>query len=230
VPQYPDPSFWDLTATDVAATVGTLLALGVAVYVGVLRDYVRRPKLSLTFAAGSSDTIVVTAQRIVGGARAGRSIVQTIDFPAAYLRIRVRNGGEVTAEDVEVTISDAREQDIEDQIVRLDGLPLVFSNTVPNATRMHVSPGGTRHLDIAHVDFDGQHAERPVWIDIHPRPADRRLASMGEGTLELELTVTARNVEAVRYALKLHFTGDNADTSIDTIWDRLRVEDFRRLN
>jgi hypothetical protein len=68
-----------------------------------------------------------------------------------------------------VTITDAREPDVQDQVVRLDGLPLAFSNSVPMATRMHVSPGAERHLDLAYINFDGQHDERPIWIGVHGR-------------------------------------------------------------
>jgi hypothetical protein len=94
VPQCPDPSFWDLTATDVVATAGTLAALFVAVWVGVLRDYVRRQKLSLIFDAGTSDTIVVTARQILTTVGKGGVGETAFDFPAAYLRVRVRDDGE----------------------------------------------------------------------------------------------------------------------------------------
>jgi hypothetical protein len=205
---------------DWLAAIGTAAAAILALYIGVIRERLRRPQLSLHFERGTSDTIVV------GGVE--RLTEDSSDV--AYLRLRVRNrSGRVTAEDVEVTITGARELQLEGpQVVRLDGLPLGFSNTAPTATRMHVSPGGERHVDLAHIELDRRRQfERAVWIDVHPRPADRQLASMGHGVLELELTVTARDVDAVRHVLELRFTGEATDDG--TLWDRLQVTNFRML-
>jgi hypothetical protein len=86
----------------------------------------------------------------------------------------VQQEGRVAAEDVEVIVTGARETKLEDpQLLRIEGLPLEFSNAVPTATRMHISPGAMRRVNLAHIDLDRpSDAERPVWIDA--RGAHRR--------------------------------------------------------
>jgi hypothetical protein len=50
--------------------------------------------LSLIFDAGTSDTIVVTARQILTTVGKGGVGEAAFDFPATYLRVRVRNDGE----------------------------------------------------------------------------------------------------------------------------------------
>ena len=225
---------------DWATAVGTVGAVLTALYVGVGRAYRRQPKLSLIFYPDTSDTIVVRAVELMPDTLTGGRTPQVMDdYESAYLRLRVRNkAGRDTAEDVEVTITDAHERGVSNQIVRLDGLPLRYSNSAPPATSKRVAPGSDRHVDLAHIDFSGRPMDRPVWIDIHPRPLDSKLSSIGEGSLDLELTVTARNLDSVRYNATLRFTGQppgdwgrlRLEGDASGVWDRLRLEGLRKVS
>ena len=121
------------------------------------REGLRRPKLSLDLKSGTSDSRIVRGLTHTGE-----------EFSSAYLHLRACNKrGRVAAEDVEAIVTGARETKLEDpQLLRIEGLPLEFSNAVPTATRMHISPGAMRRVNLAHIDLDRpSDAERPVWID-----------------------------------------------------------------
>jgi len=214
--------------------IGTVGAVLVALYIGVIRDLLRRPRLSLAFEPGTSDAIVIRAERQESlgiYATEGMATVP-IRFDVARLRLRVANGsGHLAAEDVEVTVTGARELNRPgQQLLRIDGQSLSFSNSSPIATRMTVSPGGERHVDLAHLEFEPKiKAERQqrVTIDVHPGPAAIEQRSLAEGALELELTVTARNADAVRHVLEIHFDGNDDP---ETIWQHLTVKNLRKLS
>jgi hypothetical protein len=213
---------------DWITALGTLGAVGASVYVGVLRDRLRRPSLSLAFQRGSSDAIITRASeaRKVGGL-----VDEIVGYQEAYLRLRVLNKRKrMAAEDAEVTITALREIAPDPSHgggnLRIDGQSLAFSNSVPKTTRMTVAPGGERHVDLAHVSLAEHRVDRAE-IAVWPGPPEMSQRSIVRGSIELELTVTARNADAVRYLLELHFGGVPADRA--TIWDELRIENFRKL-
>ena len=115
-----------------AIAVGTVGATVVAVYVGVLREWRRRPRLSLEY----------------GGQRTGDAVVVLIGplrGQAAYVRLRVAAATRRSAaEDVEVMILAAREIEPREGYppnpdpIAIDGQLLVWSNT--NATRLTIPP------------------------------------------------------------------------------------------
>jgi hypothetical protein len=214
---------------DWITALGTLGAVGVSVYVGVLREQLRRPSLSLAFQPDSSDAMITRAPRTT---RTVRDLTdEREDDEEAYLRLRVLNKRKrMAAEDAEVTITGVREITTEPGRgggdLRIDGQSLVFSNSVPETTKMTVSPGGVRRVDVAHASLSDRRkyrAEIAVW----PRPPDRGQRSIFGGAVELELTVTARNADAVRYVLELHFSGRPVDRA--NIWEELRIKNFRKL-
>jgi hypothetical protein len=198
--------------------VGTIGATTAAIYYGGIREWRRRPKLTLKFELGTADAVEVPTTK------EGEL--------AAFLRLRVRNeSGRATADDVEVTISSAREMGDKPREVDLDGRLLPYSNTDPPVVRLHLPPGAERHVDLAYVLFTAQGllpgTTRPVVFAVHPRPVDERLASMTEGGLNLELTIAARNVDAVRFGLELHFAGDVDEDR--KIIERLQIRGLRGL-
>jgi hypothetical protein len=209
--------YWGEPVAAWLTAVGTVGATWAALYVGAIRDWWRRPKLTLLFDHGTSDAVEVGT---------------TTSLFAAYVRLRVRNEtGKATAEDVEVIISGASELGGKPREVDLDGRLLTYSNTEPPAVRLHLPPGGERHVDLAYVLFTKlgmlPGTNRPVVIKVHPLPAETRLASMTPGRLEMELTVAARNVDAARYMLELAFEPD--DASDKSVIDHLQVNNLRKV-
>jgi hypothetical protein len=216
------------SALDWITALGTLGAVGAALYVGVLRDQLRRPSLSLAFQPGSSDAIITSATetRMVGD-----QVDEFVGYDEAYLRLRVLNKRKrLAAEDAEVTITGVREIAPEPSHgggnLRIDGQSLAFSNSVPKTTRMTVAPGGERHVDLAHASLAEHRVDRAE-IAVWPGPPDMLQRSIVRGSIELELTVTARNADAVRYLLELHFGGVPADRA--TIWETFRIGNFHEL-
>jgi hypothetical protein len=213
--------------SDWLTAVGTVGATLAAVYVGVIRDRLRRPTLSLSFEPGTSDAILIRAFRVTEDSP---EVLDYDEIDVAYLRLRVRNrAGRLAAEDVEVIVTGAREIGTQHQTLRIDGQPLAFSNSHPTATRMTVAPGGERHVDLVHVTVGTivDALERRVPLNVHPGPADYQQRSVGPGVLELELTVTARNADAVRYVLELHVAEGRLRAA--DVWQRVRIENLRRL-
>lgn len=100
----PEPSTLDLVLGTTTA-VGTVAAVVAAVVFGPLREWRRRPKLTLHFdRQGHADTVVV------GIDMEWKLNHSTIRTNSAYARLRVRNApGKAAADDVEVIVADIRE-------------------------------------------------------------------------------------------------------------------------
>ncbi len=196
---------------------GTVGATFVAVYVGVLREWRRRPRLALTY----------------GGPAARDAVVATVApsmTDAAFVRLRVTAARHKTAaEDVEVMV--LRAEEIEPRTrsqrhtngIAIDGLLLGWSNTL--ATRLYIPPGTYRHLDLLWVDGPSRGSKAAaVEVAVDPKPVDQRHV-VDSASFELELAVTARNADALRYRVVVNYDGEWGDD----IWQHLSVEAPRRL-
>lgn len=128
---------------------GTLSAAGVAVYVGVVREWRRRPKLSLDYTGTTGgDAVVVDANRHLSPPE------------VAYVRLRVvANAGRRAAEGVEVMVVSARETAPRKGYpprsppgFSIEGQLLACSNSPPMTTSQTVPPGSHRLVDLLRVE------------------------------------------------------------------------------
>jgi hypothetical protein len=176
---------------------GTVGATFVAVYVGVLRERWRRPKLTLEY-GGPSHGDAVVAQSADGWA-------------GAYVRLRVTAAKRrYAAEDVEVMVLGVRELEPRETYppasggVAIDGQLLGWSNT--ESTRMTIPSDTHRHLDLLHiVKSETASGTASTWIAVQPVYDDRHGTKSGK--FELELAVSARNANARRYRVVVHYDG-----------------------
>jgi hypothetical protein len=124
--------------------VGTIGATAIAVYVGVIRDWRRRPKLSLEYGGPEVNDAVVVG---VGQ--------DPEDLDAAYVRLRVVAAKHRSAaEGAEVMIVSARElKPRQGRTPRTGGIALegqlrTWSNTEQTITGLVIPPGIARHVDL----------------------------------------------------------------------------------
>lgn len=179
-------------------------------YVGVLRERWRRPKLSLEYGGPSNGDAVET--RAADG------------WTGAYVRLRVRAAKRrYAAEDVEVMVLGARELEPRANElpapggIAIEGQLLGWSNT--KSTRMTIPSDTHRHLDLLHiVKAETASGAAPAWIAVRPE-YDTRHATRS-GRFELELAVSARNANARRYRVVVHYDGGWGDDP----WHHLAVD------
>jgi hypothetical protein len=184
----------------------------------------RRPKLELRLDPVGNDQI------IVGTARG---------CEAAYVRLRVANQvRKDTADDVVVMVTESRPPASSVQTVpetRPIGLPLTWSGTNPPLSVASVHPGSERHVDLLHLDLPAQDELEiarkwsepvPFSLDVTPKPAGGQ-DLLEPGTYEVALEVRARNADAIRYVIRVHWDGKWSGKT--AIWDHLRVEPPRKV-
>jgi hypothetical protein len=201
------------TWTAVAA-IAAAVAAGAAVYVGVIRPWRRRPVLRMHHPEQGRELVIVGDQRSRDD--------------SAWVRCRVSNDpGNDAAEDVEVAIAAVREVRPREgfppaqQTPALAGLALAWSATPDRQTRVHIAPGGERIIDVAAVyKASAASGLAPLVIRTafeHHDAASTRELKVGE--VELDLVVTARNSDSVRYRVGIAYDGEwRAD-----VWEHLRV-------
>jgi hypothetical protein len=207
---------------------GTIGAVVVALYVGVIRERLRRPSLSLHFDGPDEEDAVIVQSLSQMATMAGRTPIDT-----AYLRLRVRNKeGRNTAEDVEVLVERVRE--LAPRIGNppappptLGNWPLPWSLSSPTTTRLSIPPGVERHVDLAHVyrDAAATRGATPLIHDIRPEPTMGR-HHLHFGKTEIRLIVSARNADSRGYEVVVAFDG-RWQRPGDDIWRHLIVEEVR---
>src|ERR1700759_480807 len=195
-------------------------AASVAVYVGVLQAQRRRPVLTAYAPEHGRELIVL--KRPSG------------DDEAAWLRLRIGNSpGKLAAEDVEVVIERVQEKQPRSGFPPLaeppvlTGLALAWSATQNRQIRAHIAPGTDRIIDLAAVRRS-EAASRggPLLIQTAYIHADaERSHAMKTGVVELDLVISARNTDAVRYRVELAYDGIWGDD----VWQALSFEGLERL-
>jgi hypothetical protein len=237
---------------DYIAAFGTvaasMTALAIAFWARSREDR-QRPVLRLEYDDGKGDDLIVG--------------FVAIDHEQHWLRMRVINEwGRRSADDVEVLVvrlvrkgsSDGRS---------INGYSLPWSNQSDAAsgerTRITIPPGVARHFDLLSIVEPETPNGGGVWIRgtappgevnapaelaIRPTPLDGR-HRLGAGTYTIILAVTARDTDAVYYAIDISFdglwwSGDAIRTALDvkgpwvSAWsDHLAREGamrFRRAN
>lgn len=184
--------------------IGTLGAVGYALFRDLVLENRRRPKLELRFDAAGSDQVVAA---------------RTADTDAAHVRLRMSNEpGKDTADDVVVIVTEVRRLGPEVETTPI-GLPLAWSGSSSQMTVASVHPGAERHLDLLHVDLPAGDVE----LDVLPQPAGGQHL-LASGRFEIDLEVRARNADASRYTIRAEWEGAGPGET----WDRLRVEPPRK--
>jgi len=213
------------TVLDWLTAIGTVGAVVVALYIGVIRERRRQPSLSLTFEQlDPPDALEVPENR---GTEKTTLIV--------YIHLLVSNRkGRHAAQDVEVIVTNVREMSARDgqSAVRgritLGDQSLRWSNSSQEAKRTYTSiPAGvTRRVDFVRVEngLDEQ-GRLPLVLDVWPQPVNQR-THLRSASLAIELAVTASNADARRYTVVVHFDGHfdaGYAQHAGRIWDHLRV-------
>jgi hypothetical protein len=216
------------SAVDTWATVFVAIGTVGAVAYALFRDLFvvprRRPKLDLRFDRSGNDRAIV---RTSGG------------FDAAYVRMRVANGaGKDTADDVVVMVTELRRlEDSEEEIAETRPIehPLTWTGSSPPRATGSVHPGSERHIDLLHVDWPaGDETEiarkwsetTPMQLDLTPKPTGgQEILSLGR--YEISVEIRARNADAIRYAILVHWDGKWSGE--DATWEHLRVEPPRKV-
>jgi hypothetical protein len=206
--------------------VGTIGAVVVALYVGVIRPRLRRPSLSLGFdGVDEEDAVIVQSAAPV-------KTWQQPTIDTAYLRLRVCNReSRDTAEDVEVLVERVRELaprvgNQPSPSPALGNWPLPWSLSDPTTTRLNIPPGVERHVDLAHVyrDEPATRGAGPLILDIRPEPVMER-HHLDFGKTEIRLVISARNADSRRYVVVVAFDGRWGVQ--DDVWQHLIVEEVR---
>jgi hypothetical protein len=216
------------SAVDTWATVFVAIGTVGAVAYALFRDLFvvprRRPKLDLRFDRGGNDQVVV-------GTAAG--------FDSAVVRLRVTNEkGKDTADDLVVMVTEVRRpEDSENATaeIRPIGVPLTWSGSSPPSAMGSVHPGSGRHIDVLHVDWPARDEAEigqkwseavPAELALTPKPVDGR-EILYPGTYEILVEVRARNADAIRYAIGVHWDGKWPGRA--AMWDHLRVDVPRKV-
>ncbi len=205
------------TGATVAVAIGTIGTVVYALFRDVFMTRRRRPKLELRFDGSGSD----------------RVFVKTAGGEAAYIRLRVANGGgRDTADDVVVLVTEIRR--LEDKTTRAEAtpvlLPLTWSGSSPPLTVASVHPGSERHIDLLHIDLPSRDevavAQTPletvaVQLDLTPKPAGGQ-ENLVSGKFEISIEIRARNADAISYVTPVYW--DGKWSSRPEMWDHLRIE------
>jgi hypothetical protein len=215
------------SAVDTWATVFVALGTVGAVAYALFRDLLivprRRPRLDLRFDATGNNQVIVRTAR---------------GSDAACVRLRVANGeGKDTADDVVVMVTEVRRLEDSGEATaeaRPTGLPLTWSGSSPPLTVASVHPGSQRHIDLLHVDWPAgdeieiaqQWDAMPAQLDLGPRPAGGE-ELLDSGKYEVSVEVRARNADAIRYVIPVHWDGKWSGKA--AMWDHLRVEPPRKV-
>ena len=212
------------TWATVAVAIGTLGAVGYALFRDLVVTPRRRPRLELCFDPTGSDRVVIGRE---GGSE------------AAQVRLRVANQkGRDTADDVVVMVSELRLLDDSEQTTgetRPIGLPLTWAGSSPPMSVASVHPGSERRVDLLHVDWPaGDESEIPrawpkavqVELDLTPKPAGGRDV-LESGAYEISVEIRARNADAIRYAIPVRWDGNWSGKA--AMWDHLLVEQPRKV-
>jgi hypothetical protein len=202
---------WIIAGAAMVGAVGTVAAVAYALYRDTWREKRHRPHLSLYFdpSPSPSNLDVVTA---------GKPVMH-------WARLRVENEpGRRTAEEVEVLVLSFRPIDGKGALAPLNGrlLPWVglrSSDMNSPVTRTHIPAGIARRVDLLSVSkTETGHARGR--LEAIPTVEDGR-ASVNPGRYIVELAVAARDIDAVRFALEVHFDGSWSEGP--EVWNHIRI-------
>lgn len=218
---------WLVAGATIAAALGTIAAVLIALYRETWREWRSRPKLSLNLDSTWSE--------------ASRDLFwQQGSAPAHWARLRVVNAsGRRSAQDVEVLVTAfyALGGDDERWQPPLDTRPLPWSNTPPQGgnvvTEAQIPPGVSRHLDLLQFPAPGvsdgaggfsladpeDEVRTTGYLCAVPDPGDPSNWLFENHKYRIELAVTARDVDSKVYSLEVQFDGFYRHAT--DFWDRM---------
>jgi hypothetical protein len=195
--------------------LGTISATAAAVYIGVIREHLQRPRLSLSFDWGRAEDAQLSGD--------------SDGIQAAYARLRAANAsGRRMAERVELRVL---------RIIILEPVPtgkvqpsqladfaLAVSLSEPTSSELDIAPGAERHIDFVHV----KQGETEMSFDVWPLPSDGR-NRFDPGLVQVDLSLTAANADAQLFRIRVSWDGVFSARSWEEIWQHLRIEPPVRL-
>jgi hypothetical protein len=211
----------------VAGAMATSAAVLLALYRETFREWRLRPKLALAFAGPPFDAITVS---IPYAPHPGRHV------PTHWLRLEVSNAkGRRSARDVQVLLTAVhRIEDLEKRWHPLDTVALIWSNQDQPRATIDFPPATSRRIDVASLEWPAGRLQMPeeggggCWakLQVIPTPSSDR-DHLDPGLYQLELALTAWDVDAVRYTVNLNFDGTWMSGS--SVWSHFRLENLKRL-
>jgi hypothetical protein len=200
---------------DIATMVGALgsaVAAGAAVYIGVLLPKTRQPVLRIDRPSVGTELMLAKTE-----------IAENEFRDSAWVRLRVSAArGKDSATDVEILVLDAREVAPRAALERsvagagLSGFRLNW--TAGDGPRVHIPAGASRIFDLCQVIRPEQGETANLIIEVSFKPFDNRHV-VTWGTIEVDLAVAARNMDTRRFRVRLSYDG----LWEPQIWDHLEV-------
>jgi len=164
-------SWWlNVVSADWFTAIATVL-LAIAAFFTIIRDelrrWIRHPSFGIVFAPQSPDCQQISTEFLrhqIVEVRGGQRVLEQADrADAHYVRARVKNMGDLGAEDVEVSVLEVRRRGDADGTFRPVpmGTPwnLIWAHQNGGHVLRRLPVGAERHIDLGHV-FDP--AKRPV--------------------------------------------------------------------
>jgi len=182
-------------ALTAVGAIGSALAAGAAVYVGVIRPYRRRPKLTV------GEVEKVTAETRGNGS----------SKPTGWLRAPIRNArNRDAAEDVQVILRSVKSGASAEQLTdrELGGFALMW--TAIDDAKALLPPGVSRYINIGYEVKDEAGATEPKFkLDLHKPPCGERPV-WSCALAEIEIVIAARNANAVSHRFCIKLENDEA--------------------
>ncbi len=214
------------TCAAVAGVVATSAAVLLALYRDTVREWRTRPKLALEFAGAPLDAITVFADHVHAPDR---------KVASHWLRLAVTNAsGRRSADDVRVLVTSVHRVGGGDDVwLPLDTVALRWSNLPTVTDALELPPGTSRRVDVASLEWPGGRTRIPAegssgcWakLQVIPTPSSER-NHLPAGRYRLDLTLTARDVDAVACTVELEV--DGTWRSDREVWTHFYLENLRK--
>lgn len=210
-----------LTAYSTLALAGvTLLLAVIAVFQDRIRGLFWCPRLLVGTTGKPPDCHMLKAKQ------ESPKGIESVD--CCYLRIRVRNAGHVTAQQVEVYVAEIQQRQPNRSYKTLQDHPsnkLVWSYSDPRiSTLSSLHPGIELYCDLGHIVNPRQKYPRQLDpneteldLDVAWRSTSPEQHTLSRGEYRLHLLVAAANIKPVKRVLELDLTGpwyDDEDTML----------------
>lgn len=216
---------WLRTWATVVGAIAASAAVVLALYRDTFREWRRRPKISLSFDGPPQDAISVLVDY---QPEPGRRVL------SHWLRLGVSNStSRRTASEVRVLVTSLYRLERGKEVRQpLDTVALIWSNLPEPTDAVELPPGMRRRVDVAALRWPSDQIpardDIGSWAELQviPTPSSSR-NHLVPGYYKLELVVTAKDVDATSYSVRLRVDGRWAPD--DAVWERFNLEGLERL-